>query len=79
MNTKISQALGDNKSGDIINYFNEVDKIIELNMVSTTINFLVWNVMTDLHLLQLINIQNSIYQMLRLIVLILINHSFQHN
>ena len=31
MNTKISQALGDNKSGDIINYFNEVDKIIELN------------------------------------------------
>ena len=31
MNSKISQALGDNKSGDIINYFNEVDKIIELN------------------------------------------------
>ena len=34
MNTKISQALGDNKSGDIINYFNEVDKMLENIMVN---------------------------------------------
>lgn len=31
MNGKITQALGDNKSGDIQQYFNEMDKIIQLN------------------------------------------------
>ena len=31
MNIKITQALSDNKSGDIQEYFNEMDKIIQLN------------------------------------------------
>ena len=31
MNGKITQALSDNKSGDIQEYFNEMDKIIQLN------------------------------------------------
>ena len=49
MNTKISQALGDNKSGDIINYFNEVDKIIELNDGIHDNKILSMECMTDLH------------------------------
>ena len=31
MNSKITQALSDVSSGDITTYFNEVDKIIQLN------------------------------------------------
>ena len=31
MNSKITRALSDDKSGDIMNYFAEMDKIIELN------------------------------------------------
>ena len=31
MNSKITQALSDFTSGDITAYFNEVDKIIQLN------------------------------------------------
>ena len=31
MNSKITQALSDVSSGDITSYFNEVDKIIQLN------------------------------------------------
>ena len=31
MNGKITQSLSDNKSGDIQEYFNEVDTIIQLN------------------------------------------------
>ena len=31
MNGKITQSLSDNKSGDIQEYFNEIDKIIQLN------------------------------------------------
>ena len=31
MNGKITQALSDNKSRDIQEYFNEIDKIIQLN------------------------------------------------
>ena len=31
MNGKITQALSDNKSGDIQEYFNEMDQIIQLN------------------------------------------------
>ena len=31
MNSKITRALSDNPSGDIMNYFNEVDHIIQLN------------------------------------------------
>ena len=31
MNSKITQALSDNNSGDVIKYFDEVDNIIQLN------------------------------------------------
>ena len=31
MNAKITRALSDDRSGDIMTYFNEMDKIIELN------------------------------------------------
>ena len=31
MNSKITQALSDKQSGDITNYFNEIDNIIQLN------------------------------------------------
>ena len=31
MNSKITQALSDTKTGDITSYFNEVDRIIQLN------------------------------------------------
>ena len=31
MNSKITQALSDTNSGDITAYFNEVDRIIQLN------------------------------------------------
>ncbi len=31
MNSKITKALGDDSSGDIMKYFNEVDNIIQLN------------------------------------------------
>ena len=31
MNSKITRALSDNHSGDIVEYFDEVDKIIQLN------------------------------------------------
>ena len=31
MNSKITQALSDYQSGDITSYFNEIDKLIQLN------------------------------------------------
>ena len=31
MNSRITRALSDNHSGDIMEYFNEMDKIIQLN------------------------------------------------
>ena len=31
MNSKVTQALSDKQSGDITNYFNEIDHIIQLN------------------------------------------------
>ena len=68
MNGKITQALSDNKSGDIQEYFNEMDKIIQLNDVFMIVKGFLKNVMIDQHQLNIINIQNSIFLMLVLIV-----------
>ena len=78
MNSKITQALSDVLSGDITSYFNEVDKIIQLLMEFMIIRYCQWNVMIDQLQFNIINIQNSIYKMQVLIVLIMINLILLH-
>ena len=75
MNSKITQALSDVNSGDITAYFNEVDRIIQLNdgIHDCIILSMGWNAMIDQLQFNIINIQNSIYQMQVLIVLTMIN------
>ena len=60
MNSKITQALSDFTSGDITAYFNEVEKIIQLNDGIDDNKILSMECLIDQHQVNIINIQNSI-------------------